>query len=146
MSNRKSGVLLHLTSLPGKEGIGTLGKEAYAFADWLHKGNQTLWQVLPLGPTGYGDSPYASFSTFAGNPLLIDLDDLVERGWADAADIKVADYIKEEGEYASGGWLSTIFIDRTMGPTNQDKLWIVQSRIIRELAEKESCVRPFTST
>ena len=109
MSDRKSGVLLHLTSLPGKEGIGTLGKEAYSFADWLHRGNQTLWQVLPLGPTGYGDSPYASFSTFAGNPLLIDLDDLVERGWAKAEDVVPADYIKEEGpvDFGSVVWWKT---------------------------------------
>ena len=71
--SRKSGVLLHPTSLPSKEGIGTLGEYAYKFVDWLKEANQSLWQILPLGPTGYGDSPYASFSTFAGNPLLIDL-------------------------------------------------------------------------
>ena len=70
---RRSGVLLHPTSLPGTPGIGTLGKYAYDFVDWLEQAGQSLWQVLPLGPTGYGDSPYASFSTFAGNPLLIDL-------------------------------------------------------------------------
>ena len=71
---RASGILLHPTSLPVTPGIGTIGKQAYIFIDWMHAAGQSLWQVLPLGPTGYGDSPYASFSTFAGNPLLIDLE------------------------------------------------------------------------
>ena len=102
MNERKSGVLLHITSLPGTAGIGTLGREAYKFADWLKEAKQTLWQVLPLGPTGYGDSPYASFSTFAGNPLLIDLDDLVKRGWALKEDVAPADYIKSEGNVDFG--------------------------------------------
>jgi 4-alpha-glucanotransferase len=78
---RRCGVLLHPTSLPGPYGIGELGSEAYAFIDFLERSGQTLWQVLPLGPTGYGDSPYASFSTFAGNPLLISLDRLEAEGW-----------------------------------------------------------------
>lgn len=88
-TNRKSGILLHITSLPSKEGIGTLGNSAFSFCDWLEKSGQKLWQILPLGPTGYGDSPYASFSTFAGNPLMIDFSDLVKRGWAKKSDIKV---------------------------------------------------------
>ena len=106
MSHRKSGVLLHITSLPDSPGIGTLGKSAYAFVDWLCAAGQTLWQVLPLGPTGYGDSPYSSFSTFAGNPLLVDLLDLVERGWADAADVAPPEYIKTSGsvDYGSVVW------------------------------------------
>ena len=70
---RKSGVLPHPTSLPGKHGIGDLGEEAYNFIDFLENTGQTLWQVLPLGPTGFGDSPYASFSTHAGNPMIISL-------------------------------------------------------------------------
>jgi 4-alpha-glucanotransferase len=77
---RCSGVLLHPTSFPGKYGIGDLGAEAYRFVDFLVAAKQSLWQVLPLGPTGYGDSPYASFSSHAGNPLLIDLEKLVEEG------------------------------------------------------------------
>lgn len=68
---RASGILLHPTSLPGQFGIGDLGPAAHAFADFLHRSNQSLWQMLPLGPTGYGDSPYACYSAFAGNPLLI---------------------------------------------------------------------------
>lgn len=99
---RKSGILLHPTSLPSKNGIGTLGKNAYEFIDWLESAKQTLWQILPLGPTGYGDSPYASFSTFAGNPLLIDLDFLVEKNWAKKSDIIPADFIKKEGNIDFG--------------------------------------------
>src|SRR5574344_2415684 len=95
---RKSGILLHPTSLPGTPGIGTLGEYAYKFVDWLIDADMSLWQILPLGPTGYGDSPYASFSTFAGNQLLIDLDDLVERGWALKSDIKAPPYIKKDGD------------------------------------------------
>jgi 4-alpha-glucanotransferase len=85
---RASGVLLHPTSLPGRHGIGDLGREAHAFVDFLGTTGQRWWQMLPLGPTGYGNSPYQSHSSFAGNPLLIDLDDLVRRRWlaADAAD------------------------------------------------------------
>ena len=76
---RSAGILLHPTSLHGNEGIGTLGKSAYHFIDWLYTAHVRLWQVLPLGPTGYGDSPYAAFSSFAGNPLLIDLETLPNR-------------------------------------------------------------------
>ncbi|PID80957.1 4-alpha-glucanotransferase [bacterium DOLZORAL124_64_63] len=78
---RRSGVLLHPTSLPGADGIGDLGQGAYRFVDWLHQHGQSLWQVLPLGPTSFGDSPYQTLSAFAGNPLLIDLEKLVELGW-----------------------------------------------------------------
>jgi len=74
---RVSGLLVHPTSFPGPYGIGDLGKEAYRFVDFLAEGKQSLWQILPLGPTGVGDSPYASTSSFAGNPLLISLDALV---------------------------------------------------------------------
>src|SRR5439155_5703305 len=77
---RASGILLHPTSLPGRFGIGDLGDEAYRFADFLVASGQTLWQVLPLGPTGYGDSPYACYSAFAGNTLLISPQLLFEAG------------------------------------------------------------------
>ena len=77
---RASGVLMHISSLPSDYGIGTLGKEAYSFVDFLQKAGQTYWQVLPLCPTGYGDSPYQSFSAFAGNPYFIDLTLLTEQG------------------------------------------------------------------
>ena len=99
---RKSGVLLHPTSFSGSAGIGTIGSSAYKFIDWLSDAGQTLWQVLPLGPTGYGDSPYASFSTFAGNPLLIDLDLLLEKGWTDKKTIRPPEYIKSTGNVDFG--------------------------------------------
>lgn len=77
---RSAGILLSITSLPTPYGIGTIGKEAREFADFLKKAGQKVWQILPVGPTSYGDSPYQSFSTYAGNPYLIDLDTLVEEG------------------------------------------------------------------
>ena len=76
---RTSGILMPVFSLPGGHGIGCFSKEAYQFVDFLKRAGQTYWQILPLGPTSYGDSPYQSFSTFAGNPYFIDLDVLVEK-------------------------------------------------------------------
>ena len=85
---RSSEILLPISSLPSAYGIGTLGKAAYEFADFLKAAGQKYWQVLPLGPTSYGDSPYQSFSTFAGNPYFIDLDMLVEEGLLTKKDIE----------------------------------------------------------
>lgn len=81
LSQRNSGVLLHITSLPSAHGSGDLGVNAYHFIDWLVSAGQRLWQILPLSPVGSGHSPYHSPSTFAGNPLLVDLDELVRCGW-----------------------------------------------------------------
>lgn len=78
--NRAAGVLLPISSLPGNYGIGCFSKEAYNFVDWLKDAGQTYWQILPIHPTSYGDSPYQSFSTFAGNPYFIDLESLIEEG------------------------------------------------------------------
>jgi 4-alpha-glucanotransferase len=86
---RSAGILLHPTSLPGEYGIGTIGENAHKFIDFLVEGGQKLWQVFPLGPTGYGDSPYQSFSTFAGNPLLIDLDLLLKDGLLTKTDLEI---------------------------------------------------------
>ncbi|MEW6125553.1 MAG: 4-alpha-glucanotransferase [Acidobacteriota bacterium] len=85
---RLSGILLHPTSLPNRFGIGDLGDEAYRFIDFLAASEQSLWQVLPLGPTGYGDSPYQCFSAFAGNPLLVSPEQLVAEGLLDKQDLR----------------------------------------------------------
>ena len=85
---RSSGILLPIFSLPSPYGIGTLGKAAYAFADFLHASGQKYWQLLPLGPTSYGDSPYQSFSTFAGNPYFIDLDLLCKDGLLEKSELQ----------------------------------------------------------
>lgn len=81
MINRSSGILMHISSLPAKYGIGDFGKSAYDFVDFLEKSGQKNWQILPLGTTGYGDSPYQSFSAFSGNPYFIDLESLVMDGY-----------------------------------------------------------------
>jgi 4-alpha-glucanotransferase len=85
---RSAGILLHPTALPGRYGIGDLGDTAYQFVDFLIQSQQSLWQILPLGPTGYGDSPYQCFSAFAGNPLLISPDRLVNEGYLPATAVK----------------------------------------------------------
>jgi len=85
---RRSGILMHITSLPSNYGIGTLGIEAYKFVDFLVKAKQKEWQMLPIGPTGFGDSPYQSFSSFAGNHYLIDLDFLIHEGLLDENDVE----------------------------------------------------------
>ena len=84
---RQSGLLLHPTCLPGRQGIGTFGKEARDFLDFACEAGVRLWQVCPLGPTGYGDSPYQCFSAVAGNPLLIDLESLVQQGLLPSASL-----------------------------------------------------------
>ncbi len=92
---RSSGILLHPTSLPGKYGIGDFGPEAFKFADWLAEAKQTVWQMLPLGPTGCGNSPYTLFSAFAGNPLLISLERLAQDGMLTEADLQHAPVFPE---------------------------------------------------
>ncbi|MBO5460925.1 MAG: 4-alpha-glucanotransferase [Ruminococcus sp.] len=90
--NRTSGILLPITSLPSKYGIGSFSKSAYDFVDWLKDAGQCYWQILPLVPTSYGDSPYQSFSTYAGNPYFIDLDVLVEEGVLTEEECKATDF------------------------------------------------------
>ena len=89
---RRAGILMSVSSLPSPWGIGTLGAAAREFVDFLAASGQTVWQMLPIGPTGYGDSPYQVFSSFAGNPYLIDLDDLAAEG------------LLERGEYEARHW------------------------------------------
>ena len=93
---RESGILMHITSLPGPYGVGTMGKEAYRFVDFLKKAGQHYWQILPLTPTGYGDSPYQSCSTFAGNHYLIDLDMLIEEGLLEKPEVENRDWFWSE--------------------------------------------------
>ena len=85
--NRSAGILLHPTSLPGPDGIGDLGPEAYRWVNYLAESGCTLWQILPLGPTGYGDSPYQCFSAFAGNPFLVSPALLLEDGLLTSDDL-----------------------------------------------------------
>jgi 4-alpha-glucanotransferase len=94
---RASGILLHITSLPGRYGIGSLGREAYRFADFLASAGQRLWQILPISPSGPGNSPYQCPSVFAGNPLLIGLEELVSEGLLDTADLRDAPPFSESG-------------------------------------------------
>jgi len=100
---RSAGILLHPTSLPGRFGIGELGYTAHRFADFLAESGQTLWQILPLGPTGYGDSPYACFSAFAGNPLLLNLDWLASEGDIAQAELDRAPHFPEG--HVDFGWV-----------------------------------------
>ena len=93
---RKSGILMHITSLPGNYGIGTMGKSAFDFVDFLHKSGQQSWQILPLTPTGYGDSPYQSNSAYAGNPNLIDLDLLIGEGLLTADEVAGYDWCETD--------------------------------------------------
>ena len=99
---RESGILMHITSLPGPYGVGTMGKQAYHFVDFLSKAGQSVWQILPLNPTGFGDSPYQSFSTFAGNPYLIDLDTLVEEGLLEEQEPKAVNWGSDPGRVSFG--------------------------------------------
>jgi 4-alpha-glucanotransferase len=106
MNSRKSGILLHITSLPGQEGIGTLGKEAFRFVDFLKETGQKLWQILPLGPAGHGNSPYQCFSAFAGNPLLIDLEKLLEENLISEKDLgEIPGFKKKKADFEKvGNW------------------------------------------
>lgn len=96
MSNRGSGVLMHITSLPGEYGIGTLGRHSEQFVQFLKKAGQKYWQILPVGPTGYGNSPYQAFSAFAGNPFLIDIERLVRDGYLTMEQVDKFDFSNDE--------------------------------------------------
>ena len=93
---RSSGILMHITSLPGPYGVGTMGKHAFAFVDFLKEAGQSMWQILPLTPTGYGDSPYQSCSSFAGNHYLIDLEALIEEGLLKKEEVEPIDWCWSE--------------------------------------------------
>lgn len=114
MLKRESGILLHISSLNGRYGIGDFGKSAYEFVDMLKRSNQKLWQILPLGITGYGDSPYQSFSAFAGNPYFIDLDEFLEMGLIEDKDLVELKKINEEEKI------------------NYEKLYIERYKVLRK--------------
>ena len=95
-SKRKCGILMPVFSLPSKYGIGSFSKEAYDFVDFLERTGQSYWQILPLGPTSYGDSPYQSFSTYAGNPYFVDFDNLLGKGFLTEKDLKTVDFGSNE--------------------------------------------------
>jgi len=117
---RKAGVLLPVASLPGKYGIGSFSKEAYKFIDNLREAGQSYWQILPLGPTGYGDSPYQSFSTFAGNPYFIDLDTLVEEGLLKKSEINKYNWGDDES-----------YID-------YEKIWLSRFKVLKLAFERSN--------
>ncbi len=134
---RSSGLLLHITSLPSYGGIGDFGPAAYAFADFLGAAKQRLWQVLPLSPTGYGNSPYAALSAFAGNPLLISLEKLVEAGWI-AAD-RIAGLPGHSGnvrfeEVEQRKWPLLVEAARTFLSHHDEQQWVRFQRFREENA------------
>ena len=102
LNKRSNGVLMHISSLPGNTGIGTLGKPAYDFVDFLKKSSQTYWQILPICPTSYGDSPYQSFSTFAGNPYFIDFELLADQGLLNKEDYENINWGNDETQVDYG--------------------------------------------
>ncbi|WP_252230177.1 4-alpha-glucanotransferase [Clostridium sp. ZBS15] len=105
---RSSGIIMHIASLPGEFGIGTFGKEAYEFADFLKESHQKYWQILPIGPTSYGDSPYQSFSAFAGNPYFIDFKLLEDDGLLESKDYLNLNFGKDEEDIDYG----LIFVEK----------------------------------
>lgn len=121
---RSAGILLPVSSLPSPYGIGCFSQEAYDFVDWLKEAGQTYWQILPLGVTSYGDSPYQSFSAFAGNPYFISLDELVKEGVLTAEECKKAKFGRkaDDIDYSSStrsgaacsGWPIPAVISATM--------------------------------
>ena len=119
---RRHGMLLPIASLPSPYGIGGFSKEAYEFIDLLEETGQKLWQILPLGPTSYGDSPYQSFSTFAGNPYFIDLDTLAEKGWLTKEACEASDYGDNESYIDYGRIYNSRFVLLKQAFLNSDIL------------------------
>lgn len=119
---RRNGMLLPIASLPSPYGIGGFSKEAYEFIDLLEETGQKLWQILPLGPTSYGDSPYQSFSMFAGNPYFIDLDTLAEKGWLTKEACEASDYGDNESYIDYGRIYNSRFVLLKQAFLNSDIL------------------------
>lgn len=125
---RESGILMHITSLPGAYGVGTLGDDARNFVDFLHKAGQHCWQLLPVGPTGFGNSPYQSCSAFAGNPYLVDPETLAQEGLLTAGELEQAR--APEGDRVDFGWLYQ---------TRTDLLRKAFSRFVPDESYREFC-------
>lgn len=120
---RKSGILQPVSAIPSNYGIGAFSKEAYEFVDFLEKAGQSLWQILPLGPTGYGDSPYQSFSTFAGNPYYIDLEQLIQKGWLTQNECDACDFGGQEA-----------YVD-------YEKIYLSRYRLLRKAFQRSNIVK-----
>ena len=116
---RSAGILLHPTSLPGPHGIGDLGAAAYRFVEMLEAARQTIWQIMPLGPVGLGNSPYAASSAFAGFPLLIALDQLMGRGWLDANDLDGPDLPPAQVQFDKAATFKTERLRKAFGRFEQ---------------------------
>ncbi len=130
---RRSGVLLHPTSLPGRGGIGVLGQAAYRWLDWLEAAGASVWQVLPLGPTGFGDSPYQSFSSYAGNPLLIDLEDLHDAGLITASELETGpDTLSDRVDYGRLIPWKVSLLDRALERMSSDPDLLAELDAFRE--------------
>jgi 4-alpha-glucanotransferase len=135
---RCSGILAHIPSLPSRFGIGGTGAETYRFIDYLASGQQKLWQILPLGPTGFGDSPYQSFSAFAGNPFLVCPEKLVEEGYLSTLDLlSVPDFSNERVDFAQVfPWKMSLF--RKAAQLFQKQATETQSSAFRSFCESNS--------
>ena len=120
---RQSGVLLHITSLPSRGGIGTLGQAAYDFVDFVKDAGMSIWQMLPIGPTGYAESPYQSTSTFAGNPLMIDFDMLEAEGILPAGSYEPLDSLPNVD------FVGTVPFEKTQSYFNRAKLHLSTSAV-----------------
>ena len=132
--NRTSGVLMPITALPSPWGVGTLGDAARAFLDFLVAGGQTYWQILPIGPTSYGDSPYQAFSSYAGNPYFIDLDDLCRAGLLKPEEYQNLDWgTPGRVDYGRLYELRFPVLRRAV-----ERLWASQGPAVAEFCKKES--------
>ena len=138
---RTAGILMPITSLPGKYGIGCFSKEAYRFIDWLKSAGQTYWQILPIHPTSYGDSPYQSFSTFAGNPYFIDLEALIEEGVLTKQECDKMDFGKDDSDIDYEALYNSRYKLLQKAYKNSD---ISKTKIIRNSQQKTTGGFPIT--
>lgn len=134
---RKSGMLMPVSALPGAYGIGCFSKEAYEFVDILKEAGQKLWQILPLGQTGYGDSPYQSFSTFAGNPYFIDLETLIEDELLTKEECDQADFGENEEEIDYEKIYNARFKVLKLAYARAKKNGLMESKAYRTYLEEE---------